>query len=250
MDILGHPIPAPLHELIREVERAFPHKQLRVAPFENASDELGVPVISANHALTRPDVDKYVAIWIKKELHQSEFESALAEELVHNLQAARGATKVVYVEGMDGPPEKIEHFWDNVTSTSWDFEARQRVHDSGLHAQSCPFVLDRLKQAVEIAESNPEPYGQGKHGTAGLCDYLLWHWELNALGDPATRLAFLDFAARIWSLSPKEIRELWESAARKLWGHQDQDLRMIATHLKCTIRTEPVGTSGKQLVLI
>jgi len=90
---LDHQLTPQVARLVNEVESAFPQKRLRIREYGSARDELREPVPDVQ-ALARPDVTSWIAIWIKETLSDHEFNSTLAEELIHQLQAAQGFTNL------------------------------------------------------------------------------------------------------------------------------------------------------------
>lgn len=249
MQILGHEVHGEILPLIDEVRAAFPGKILRIAPYERAGQELRREVDPVNSALAEPGIDSYIAVWIKPDLPDEEFQAALAEELFHHLQAANGAGAVDYVEGMNGDPVAIKAFWHNLSSIAWDLEAHRKLDMLGLHAPVRPIVMARFRRAVEHAEENPVPHQQGMQKFGALPTYILWFWDLHVLGDDEVRTEFAGLQQRLWSISPPDVRELWETVAQKLIGESARDIHMVAAELGCYITICPKGTNGKVLLI-
>ena len=249
MEFLGHRVNDVLLPVISEVMATFPKKTLRIAPYANASQELQREVDPIHSALAEPNVDAYIAIWIKPELPDEEFQAALGEELIHHLQAADGAGVVDYVQGMTGDPVSIKEFWHSLSSIVLDLEVHKKLDEFGLHAPVRPAAMARFRHAIEYAEQNPESHQRGKQKFGPLPTYLLWFWDLHILGDDETRAEFAGLQQRIWAISPDDVRELWERISQKLIGRPAEDLRMVAAELGCRIRIIPKGTMGKTLLI-
>lgn len=66
--IMGHKISSGVKKVISEVQRAFPSKKLLVHPYELAEEESGKRVDPNALAVSMPEIDGYIAIWIVKRL--------------------------------------------------------------------------------------------------------------------------------------------------------------------------------------
>jgi len=203
---LGHQLTPQVDRLVEAVESAFPQKQLRIREYNWAEYELGERVDPASQALARPDVTSWIAIWIKETLPDNEFNSTLAEELIHHLQAAQGFTNLRALSQVGQTLVRDCHF--ALTSKLLDIHAHAQMQERQIDTD----VLTRCdaRMAVELVSNmseDPTELDKLRGAEAG---------PLLVNGRRATRVVcvvnfpiYLQYWSRIRLSSDPEIRNAW-----------------------------------------
>lgn len=182
--IMGHCVSDELRKLFEEVECAFPSKRLLIHPYKFAERESGKQVKPKAKAVSMPEIDDYIAIWIKQNLPTDEFNAVLAEEALHHLQAKEGWSEIRGLNLYLGSSAKS--ITDNLTSTIFDLGAHQEMMRRRINLK--PLLQDdmiRIKQAIRAAKGSSQTLRKLKGGRSRRCgfpDYLLWWFNLYALG--------------------------------------------------------------------
>lgn len=187
--ILGHRISAGVQELVYEVLYAFPSKELLIHPYDLADVESGKQVDPKAQAVSMPEIDEYIVIWIKPNLETEEFNAVLAEELVHHLQAKDGFCQISGLIPLPGfhynPVAIIKGFTDPLTSCVWDIASRSTIIEKKIDVSPLLKMDYRnAMHAINEAKSSPEKFEKLKRGEGRISNfpnYLLWWYDLSKL---------------------------------------------------------------------
>lgn len=100
--ILEHPLNKKVQELKHQVQAIFPNKKYHIGKLANAMLEQDKEVKKECFAVSMPEITECIAIWINPDLPNEEFNSVLAEELLHHMQAYEKFPTIVGLQAIKG----------------------------------------------------------------------------------------------------------------------------------------------------
>jgi hypothetical protein len=181
-----------VQQLKSEVQTLFPNKKYHIGYLEDVMKELGKEVRTDCFAVSMPEITECIAIWIKSNLSNNEFNAVLAEELFHHMQAAEqyptiyGLNPTKMEVNFARCASQLEAFCKNLVSIISDLDAHSRMIDYGIDLETL-IVTDLRLVKNAIAESNSdqsklEELKKGKATISCFSIYLLWWFDLCELG--------------------------------------------------------------------
>jgi hypothetical protein len=185
-EVLGQPLSQKVKELISEVQTIFPNKGFHIAKFEDASKELGSmqPMTDCIGA-SLPAITEFIAIWIRTDLPNEEFNAVLAEELLHHKQAYEGFPEIIDLRPR-GFTSEIDDFVMEISSIICDLDAHHRMKTTGLDIEPLLATdLRNIRNSIKLlnsSEANIAPLKAGLATVSYFPKYLLFWFDLCDLG--------------------------------------------------------------------
>lgn len=190
-EVLGHPLSKKVKELSSEVQTIFPNKRFHIDKPENAPKELGAVQPDCD-AFTRPDITEYIAIWIRTDLPNEEFNAVLAEELLHHKQAYEGFPEITNLRPLKPEinyrcfAEEIHTFGLEICSVICDLDAHRRMQTIPINIEPLLATdLRHFRNAIAEKNASEDSLKELKAGRATFTafpKYLLWWFDLLELG--------------------------------------------------------------------
>lgn len=204
--ILGHQLNERVRELKSQVQTIFPNKRYHIGKLADALTEQGNPVKTDCFAVSMPEITECIAIWINPALSNDEFNSVLAEELYHNIQASENFPTIIGLDPIRFGTNfaryalQLEAYCKDLVSIICDLDAHRRMARNGIDLNpllktDLQLVRNAIDQAI-ASESKLTELKAGKASVASFPLYLLWWFDLYEMGFPEY--------STIWN---KEIRE-------------------------------------------
>lgn len=193
-EVLGQPIDKKINELMSEIQAIFPTKELHIRKLEDAAKELEVGAIQLDcDAFCDPAITNYIAIWIKADLPNEEFNAILAEELLHHKQAYEGFPEIIALQ-----PKKpdiayrdiyeIHNFGLQIVSIICDLDAHRRMLTIPINIEPLLATdLRNFQNTIKEINASADKLKALKTRYAKFTvfpKYLLWWFDLCELGFP------------------------------------------------------------------
>jgi hypothetical protein len=222
--VIGQSLNKEVKELILDVQTIFPKKQLHIAKLEDAAKELAnldmVQPKTDCLAFTLPAITECIAIWIRADLLNEEFNAVLAEELFHHKQAYEGFPEITCLRPLR--PEinyqrnfsEIHTFGLEICSIICDLDAHRRMEAIQINIEPLLATdLRNLRDSIKVLNSSEAKLKALKAGVAKVSffpKYLLFWFDLYELGF-STYVSTWQNEIRPWlvNVMPDTLR-LWD----------------------------------------
>lgn len=213
-EVLGQPLSKKVKELISEVQTIFPNKQFHIGKLEDLAKESGVrQPMQDCIAASSPAITECIAIWIRADLPNEEFNAVLAEELLHHKQAYEGFPEIIDLRPR-GLTYEIFTFGLEISSIICDLDAHRRMETSRINIEPLLVTdLRNLRNSITELNASEENLNALKDGFAKVSyfpKYLLFWFDLCELGFPKYVSAWQD-EIRPWfvNVMPDTLRR-WD----------------------------------------
>jgi len=264
--ILGQMLNKKVQYLKSQVQARFPNKKYHIGKLANAMEEQGKEVRTDCFAVSMPEITECIAIWINPDLPNEEFNSVLAEELFHHIQAFEQYPTIVGLNpvklGVNFAPfaSQLEAFCKNLVSIVCDLDAHSRMLDYGINLETILATDLRLvRNAIAEASSSQSKLAELRTGKATISSfptYLLWWFDLCELGF-SKYVKIWNEEIRPWFVQKlsKETMECWDELTEFIHNNPVTDsqsaeraLRTICERLVCgTPSFAQIRTSGRSV---
>jgi hypothetical protein len=264
--ILGQLLNEKVKCLKSHVQVLFPNKKYHIGELANAMEEQDKEVKTDCIAVSMPEITECIAIWINPDLPNEEFNSVLAEELFHHIQASEQYPTIVGLNATKRGvnftrfASQLEAFCKNLVSIICDLDAHSRMLDYGIDLETI-LATDLRLVTNAIAESDSSEsklieLRQGKAIISSFPPYLLWWFDLCELGFPKY-VKIWNEDIRPWFVQKlsKDTMECWDELTEFIHNNPVTDsksaeraIRVICERLVCgTPNFVPIRTSGRSV---
>lgn len=186
--ILGHNIIEDVQKLIREVITYFPKKELLIHPLYIAEQELGETINYNVLGSAELPLNKYIGIWIKEDCSTSIFNTILAEELYHYIQAYK---KYPFICGLKFYPYQERNkyytkFKDLLVKIILDLDAHNHLisRKIDLTPLQLQYYNDAIKEFNSMTKEQLDKLFQPNQNAIYFPQYLLLWYDLYYLSSP------------------------------------------------------------------
>lgn len=186
--ILGQLLTEKVQHLKSKVQTLFPNKKYHIGDLGDLMKAGMTDCI----AVAIPEISRYIFIGINPDLHNSEFNTVLAEELFHHIQASEQYPTIVGLNLTKMSDKFVvseslfEELCKKLCSKIYDLDAHPRMLDYGINLETI-IAKDLMLVRNEIAESNSSEaklakLQEYKTTVFYFSTYLLWWFDLCELG--------------------------------------------------------------------